>query len=390
MLKSFAFIRFIFYDETISKYTSEYLSFYKCNANEFLAKIYDLIKIFNTKNENNSYTYIIETNRLPENVRFFLDNFAVLDLGSIDESVNFLKLKPIIKLGENYILLSRLYNINQLITRFKHDYYNKTTIAKEFGDNEYSRINYLSYVAKKFSEEVLFNNLMKKIFSEKRLRLGDENIQNYPDAFVIEGNNLYFIEFKDIAFKEELVFNSSYEIVYEYVNKKLNTKKGIPQLINTISKFYNTTLYESFVRNSKGSYNIYPILILTDVMYSSPGISSILTDMFNDKRQGLNNSKIKPLTVIDFEQLLTYAESYATKQFKLYKQIDEYNKELKKRIKRIKTSDSLEHYVNIFSPFGYSAFKKPPMTTNYVKFILEDNHIIDFLNDLEKLNNKVI
>jgi hypothetical protein len=122
------------------------------------------------------------------------------------------------------------------------------------------------------------------------------------------------------------------DLLMKEIKKKLVVEGtrpvGIGQLTTNIRKLVDgTNKYDSgFLPDET---NIYPIIVLHDPMFDTPGLNKILNDEMKQeiirlKDEGLNTDNVKTLTLINIDTLIQLAPSLADGRVTLKELIDHY------------------------------------------------------------------
>lgn len=146
-----------------------------------------------------------------------------------------------------------------------------------------------------------------------------------PDYYIRDGNDVYIFEFKDMFFRKEEKVECVYEKVKEHIEQKLVCKdngkpSGVIQLVNCIAALKKGD-YKVLDPNIKTeNVRIYPILVVGDATFATPGMSVILNEYFqNNLRQHHmeEDHLIKNLTLVSVDALILYQDDVREKRKKL-------------------------------------------------------------------------
>ncbi len=180
--------------------------------------------------------------------------------------------------------------------------------------------NYKSNVSKLISEKILFRKVIEKSFNNKGIfiKFDDEEISGFPDCYLRYNNSILLFEFKDNAIGEDFIENDSYEYIKSYIDerfienkiKKKVKPKGILQLVNSINYLDgNIEKVDPPLLNKyrQKSLDIYPIIVVSDEMFSQPALESYITREFGKiKPQNTKFRNVKDLIVINISSLIDY------------------------------------------------------------------------------------
>ena len=195
-----------------------------------------------------------------------------------------------------------------------------------------------------FSEEYLFYTIIRNAFVEQKkismsgfdCRIIDPHGE--PDYYIRNWDKVFLFEFKDVMMNADIKTSSDYIKLKDLIEDKLVCKKksgkdsAIGQLVNNIARIQSGKFpYDDKLNSEK--VKIYPILVVGDAKYVTPGMSCILNDYFKQKleEKGINKQKIKDLILIDIDTLILYQDNFTNKITTLKCLSDNYYKYLKKR-----------------------------------------------------------
>ncbi|MEL1252451.1 hypothetical protein AAEO57_01580 [Flavobacterium sp. DGU38] len=146
-------------------------------------------------------------------------------------------------------------------------------------------------------------------------RVADREIDGEPDYYIRHGNTVFLFENKDVLISKAVKSSANIDEINAVLHEKFvhDGKKavGIGQLINSIEEIVNKSFQLDEYVNSENNLNIFPVLIIQDRIFQSPGINyrlnswylNIVRDKFKDKYEP---NIIKGLTVIDIDTLIVW------------------------------------------------------------------------------------
>jgi hypothetical protein len=234
----------------------------------------------------------------------------------LDEDFTHLKNNPIYFLGENrfsivnyFFVVDKFYRSTKF--KLKEIYESKDDIKKKYG-------NFFGFFNKEFSENFLMKNVLDDIFNKEdfyKKRVADREIDGEPDYYIRHGNTIFLFENKDVLISKSIKSSANIDEINTVLHEKFvhDGKKavGIGQLVNSIEEIVNKSFQLDEYVNSENNLNIFPILIIQDRIFQSPGINyrlnswylNIVRDKLKDK---YNPNIIKGLTVIDIDTLIVW------------------------------------------------------------------------------------
>jgi|GEM_PF-1954060 len=303
-----------------------HLNYYFLHEKEILEQFYDLYNIENPD------LWIFEIFRILtladdyENITFTVENHpwiaeycdgilvnSILGRSTINEVQ--LKLNSLYKKDDKYYVLNWSHFGQHLFYRIIYQLYElyrrKYNPAMKFEE-------YKSLMSKKVSEEIVFRKSIEKSFGRNGtfIKYEDETMPIFPDCYLRYNNFVFIFEFKDNALSKEFIEVESYEETKTFIderfieNKSKRKAKGISQLVKVIeclNVHIDAVDFQLCQNFKKSSIEIFPILVVSDVMFSLPAMESYLTKEFRKiKPIGTTFRKINDLIVINLSYLINY------------------------------------------------------------------------------------
>ncbi len=228
-----------------------------------------------------------------------------------------LKLNSLYKKDEMYYVLNWSHFGQHLFYRITYQLYE---LYKGKYNSKLKFEDYKSIISEQVSEKIVFRKAIEKSFQRKGTFVSYDNqsFMGFPDCYLRYNNFVYVFEFKDNALSKEFIENESYDFAKSFIDERfiINTakvkdkQKGISQLVNVIEslnekiKKVDPLLLNKY---KKTSVEIFPILVVSESMFSQPSVESYLTKEFK-KIKPLNKDfrKINDLIVIDISFLINF------------------------------------------------------------------------------------
>lgn len=234
----------------------------------------------------------------------------------LDEDFTHLKNNPIYFLGKNrfsvvnyFFVVDKFYRSTKF--KLKEIYESKDVIKKKYG-------NFFGFFNKEFSENFLMKNVLDDIFNKEdfyKKKVADREIDGEPDYYIRHGNTVFLFENKDVLISKAVKSSANIDEINAVLHEKFvhDGKKavGIGQLVNSIEEIVNKSFQLDEYVNSENDLRIFPVLIIQDRIFQSPGINyrlnswylNIVKDKLKDK---YDPNFIKGLTVIDIDTLIVW------------------------------------------------------------------------------------
>ena len=193
-------------------------------------------------------------------------------------------------------------------------------------------------VGEKFIEGYLLPNILEPFITKKMINISGNDIRKQypgfsaePDHYLRNFDDIFLFEIKDVLIKKEVKVSLSFEDIKKELEDKLYLKKtgkpsAILQLVNSVENIVNQKIpFDSPSNKSK----IFPILVLTDEIFNTPGINLMLKNWFEEEllkskidKKHLN--RIKPLTIVTTDCLIQMEGIGSLSSFK--NKLTEYHK----------------------------------------------------------------
>lgn len=289
--------------------------------------IVSLLMIFLNDIQNESYVVSIgENDKYREQHKLLFDEISIRydEIVPLEKNADYKKFKekPLVDLGNgDYIMISRVMCLEQLYNSlvFKLKSLN-TSLEKKQAIKDF-----LQDFTTRFSEEYLFNNTISDVFSRwkkaikitgKECRMKNNGQGDHePDYYVRNWNRVFIIEYKDPLFKAEIKVSHDFRQIKKYIEEKLVIKQNgdisaIEQISYNIKKIVSESEWFEWDEavNTNNKVQIYPVLVVGNRVFKTPGIAPILKDLLREslKKSNIQNSQIHDLLLLDIDTLLWF------------------------------------------------------------------------------------
>lgn len=233
---------------------------------------------------------------------------------TINEDIDFKSLRsvPMHKIGDNiYIPVMPLFLVEQV---YKGLYFRLSTINKKLKIVP----NLKSYIGTEFTEKVLFYNAIKNIFKNRYFQRSGVEMdplsegRGNPNYYIRNGNKVFIFELKDVLLNSNVITSQDYNIIEPELREKFykNSKghnKGVTQLAHNCKDILSGSIKWDTAYKPR-RVKIWPIIVVTDNIFSIPGFNQILNNWFQEyldtEINGINKDQVRPLTVISLDTLL--------------------------------------------------------------------------------------
>lgn len=369
-------VSFLKSDLSYSYLIEEMCRYFKQDTIDNLKKQVDylLIQILLFRS-NNSYKFSVEDT---ETINFL--NSLISDKIIADTDFVNIRNFPLYKIGDDtFSIINPFFVVDKFTKSVKF-------LLKECFNNYHdlkpADRTFFSFYNNIFSEKYLMKNLLENIFSKKQF-LKQEILQSNnkePDYYIRHNKDIYIFEYKDVLFAKDIKASGDIEKIIEMLKGKFlinpndGKRIGIGQIINHIESISNNSfIYDSKIVPKK-SYNIHPILLLSDRTLEIPGLNHIFNKWLINNLTGINkNLTIKNLVVIDIDTFIFYQE-YLKNKDKNFKNILELHHEnMKMSIKGY--GKSLQEYEN--NVHKKITKKLSPFSSRFTSEMFEQKKFVD-------------
>lgn len=322
---------------------------------EFLQWFYKDKKISNWQEYINRL-FCLLTNSL-ESRWIILDNFHIKDKEFFNQyCINIEDCSNLWNNDDHYYLrnhflynptdgLYLLLNFNLMVDKFyqgmKFDFC-ESVLSRNGKDENGKTIknipNFNSLLGRKFSESVIFYDMMHKCFdgnfdiviSGSELKPYFEN-EGEPDFYIRKGKSAFIFEYKDLTLGNDVKYSSNTELIKQEIIKRIckggtKQRKGAGQLLHCINSIINENRLSEVDKQASKIDIFFPIVITTDRAFSALGINKFIINEFANiaNEYNLNSTHIAPVVIIDYDTLFILSYRLHNQELDLQKLLTEY------------------------------------------------------------------
>lgn len=344
--KGFLFLKFLEQDDNFSQYI---ISFYKTHSVENKKEFIQIIA--------NTYSSLINNTidikhgiRIPESLPHIYNIFKNLSfkeqsLNKKDFNDNEYKIfreYPVYELKDRtFIVLNFNFLIDKIYQNIQFQFFQHLNKYKSISFN-----NFKSEISYKFSEKILFNQIINSSVKTKRVKIISGNKftdVEYSDFYIRDGNQIYLFEFKDTIVKSEIKNSYSITKIKDEINRMFykdgNNDKGILQILKVIKNLQViTSKIDPSFKHNFCNIKIYPVIVFTDITLDTPGINFLLNQKLQDEKNKYTNLKVKNLTMINITTLYKFNSYFNNNRLNLLTNINEFTQ--KQKTNRLLTFDN--------------------------------------------------
>lgn len=236
-----------------------------------------------------------------------------------------------------------------------------------------------SYIGAEFTENVLFYDAIKNIFKNKYFQRSGIQMEPFskgkgnPDYYIRNGNKIYIFELKDVLLNSKVISSQDYNVIEPELREKFykNSKghnKGVTQLAHNCDDILSG-LAKWDTAYKPRRVKIWPIIVVTDNIFSIPGFNQILNNWFQDyldtEINGINRAQIHPLIVMSIDTLLLLS-AYEVKDLDKFLSMYSINLDPQKFIgsKPLTEQETIIKYQESMNPFDLIMANKTPTDWN--------------------------
>lgn len=294
---------------------------------------------------------------------------------AITEDIDFKSLRsvPMHKMGDNvYMPVMPLFLVEQV---YKGLYFRLLKINRKLKIIP----DLKSYIGAEFTENVLFYDAIKNIFKNKYFQRSGIQMEPFskgkgnPDYYIRNGNKIYIFELKDVLLNSKVISSQDYNVIEPELREKFykNSKghnKGVTQLAHNCDDILSG-LAKWDTAYKPRRVKIWPIIVVTDNIFSIPGFNQILNNWFQDyldtEINGINRAQIHPLIVMSIDTLLLLS-AYEVKDLDKFLSMYSINLDPQKFIgsKPLTEQETIIKYQESMNPFDLIMANQTPTDWN--------------------------
>ncbi|QEM07876.1 hypothetical protein DIU31_031855 [Mucilaginibacter rubeus] len=298
------------------------------NWRDYLKGILPIAAHATSEGDGSGLNYMnIEHSENKDQSKAFLDHLALVDETEYQVKTDFLnaRAKPLFRTGEdNYLILDSVLLVNRI---YNSIFFELLRLAERNKKLHASYKDFFGLYTYDFIEKYLSYTLLDKIFGKTSYyRLSGKQIKDKfgldtePDYYVRNGHKVFLFEVKGSMLTGEAKQSFHFptianELWQKYVHDdKDEGNKAVQQLAERIDYLFSEN--EGYDKNRHpDKLRIYPVLIVSELALTAPGINVVLNDWFQNeisKRDRLhhNRYRIFPLVIIDLDTLILYSEAF--------------------------------------------------------------------------------
>ena len=335
---------------------------------DYLKKFISIIALILNKDRSGHLTLNISKNDNYVRNCAFLEQLTLnQDTNASDIDFRHLRSNPLYKRGEGeYQIIFDKFVFEKI---FKGLYFHLNQINSTLHSDKIQNLR--SFWGNEYSEKVLLYSILEKTYEDRYIKFSGEQIRvtgiiAEPDYYIRNGNKIFLFESKDIMIKAEVKTSFDFQKIENELKRKLYfdqvegkvKNKAVLQLINNVKR----VLTKSFPfddRYRENSVRIYPILVLHDHQFNLAGLNILINNWFQTElktlcKNGLNISKVRPLTIIDIDTLIFHQDRFRVRQTSLDTLIESYHKCTTFNPKKTNSSieKKREYLLGVLHPFS--------------------------------------
>lgn len=399
IIKSIHLFQFLEENKKMEVLFREFLAYFEVSSWQDYLKSLIPLTLSNVFNDKEGHTDFAVTKDLNFNKSCaFIDKLIIDDHDELNENDFIsLRLKPFYKIDEGvYRIIFNLFVVEKI---FKGMYFLLKEVNERLRTGQIKELR--SIYGDYFSERILFYKTIELIYPVKCIKFSGQQLVEMgilggPDYYVRKHKDILIFESKDFLIpsgaKESFDF-TRYEEEFEkklYFEEKngIEKFKGVMQLITFIKKLLKNE-FPADVNYNYREVSIFPILIVHDHQYNTPGFNSLINYWFQAElelieEEGFYTKRIKPLVVVDIDSLI-YHQVGLLEDITLNEVIEKYAEHIKRDIqKKFRSNEEFKSYLLTrqiaFSTFITNYFVKEGFTRKPP--ILEQLGPLLFKNDL--------
>lgn len=379
LIKSIEFFNFLENDERFTEHLKVFLEKYSVSSwQDWIKNILPIILPVLDHNDETYSKIILEDD---ENLSFrtnFLKMFSIpLEYKEIPDFVG-VRSNPLIQIDEKtFIVNSKLFLVERI---FKSLTFEFSLNINEIVPDESKLNDFRGLFCDAFSEQTLLYKVVSNSFpkNNKYIKIKGEDFKEEgysaePDYYVRFKNKVLLFESKDVILTGKQKQSHNYEIVSKALKEKFLkiekkgsiTNKAILQIIENIDRVFNKFYNNIDTDYNEDSIRIYPILVVHDRQFDTPGLNKIINNWFEkeikEKFTAQQIQRINKLTIINIDTFILFQEHFSKRgEIGLEVMIDKYNEYIDRKFNSIIRRDInnfMESFIS-FNKFGEDYFRK--------------------------------
>lgn len=309
---------------------------------EFLDHIMPMMNSVTMKGDGSGLFYLSISNDDNQTKKIiFLDRFALTDTATYPESIDFLHAKsnPLFKTEPSrYLILDSVLAVNRIYNSL---FFELKTLAENNKLLHKGYDAFFSFYTFEYIEKYLAYKLLDSIFNHNPCYniSGQDikarfNVDLEPDYYVRDANNVLLFEIKGSILTGQSKQSFQYSELEKEIKKKYyrdektEQKKAVLQLVDRTRIILQGLAKYDVVADTR-SLEIFPILIVSEIAMTTPGMNFILNEWFRhalkcDDFLKESLSQIHDLVIIDLDTLIMQSDRLGEKVSLVEECIREY------------------------------------------------------------------
>jgi hypothetical protein len=355
-IKAFFLFDFLNKEPKMRPHLNAFFGKYNIKSMEnYYTRVVPFIKSIGGKTKDGFIEFNIKHDDDYQTNKDFITKLAVSDYSPNDDiDFRLVRSAPLVQIDEDsYRVTHPLFFTDKL---YKGLYFEFSKIHDDLNDDQKKAVGaFRTFYTSNFSEKYLLYEVIRYCIKDKYIQysgaeLDALHIQGAPDYYIRDGKYVILIENKDILIKASVKENPLFEDIETELKKKFlddNGKAvGIKQIVSNIERvLLNKNEFDNNYKGDKAV--IYPVLIVHDIVYDTPGINHLFNVWFSEElnklnQKGLAVEKVKRLIVLNIDSLIRAAQVLRTGQAKIREILEIYLLDTIVTQKKFKSQEHLE------------------------------------------------
>lgn len=313
---------------------------------EYLRGVLPIAHLAAVPNNDTGLNYLdITDSEDKEKAKKILDHLSLNQDTEYMQKNDFLwsRANPLYRVGEvSYLILDSLLTVNRI---YNSMFFELLRISEKEKELKLAKGKFFAIYTFEFIEQYLSYTILDDIYSKTHyLKLSGQKIaadfalDTEPDYYVRNGNKVFLFEIKGSFVtgptKQSVNFQ---DIEHELKEKFLfdtsdNGNKAVKQLAERIKILFEKSAKSAYdVNYNPKNIRIFPILIVSELMMTTPGMNHILNEWLlaeieSDETLKGSKNRIHQLTIIDIDTLIRFSREFRDDPSLLEKMLLEYEK----------------------------------------------------------------
>lgn len=195
-----------------------------------------------------------------------------------------------------------------------------------------------TFIGDEFSEQQIFYDAMEMAYSAGDVlkfngsQLKANGVTGELDYCMVDGDRLFFFEYKDVMISDETKRSSDIDLIKETILDRVckyekKRRKGVGQLLFNANRIFNEHLLDEFGVNPSKIKEVFLVVVTTDTAFNAIGVNALIREEYARIKERLDftiPARMVEPAIIDFESLFSLIIPLREKKVDLGTLINQY------------------------------------------------------------------